>query len=121
MAANQEQDMQQTTRPEHVVDRQIRAFNDHDADAFADTYAPDGMILSGLSDEAPLEGRTAIAEHYRQLFKQVPSVAASIDQRLIVANLFTDSESIEPLGKKALVPYEVEGEFIRRAWMFGPL
>jgi uncharacterized protein (TIGR02246 family) len=113
--------MQQSSPSQAIVDRQVQAFNNHDADAFAALYAPDATILSALSDESPLVGRAAIADHYRQLFKNLPAVTVSIEQRILVANLVTDSEHIEPLGQKALVTYQVEEGLIRRAWMFGPL
>jgi hypothetical protein len=36
---------------------------------------------------SPLIGRAAIAEHYRQLFKQLPAVTGSLKQRILVGTL----------------------------------
>lgn len=107
--------------PGSVVDRQIEAFNRRDADAVAATYAMDAVITNAMSGDPPIQGRPAIRDHYAAMFGAVPALQATVAGRLRVGNLIIDHEQLPILGAQAVATYEVEGELIQRAWLFGPL
>jgi len=107
--------------PEATVDRQVEAFNLGDAEAFASTYSLDAVLINAMSDDPPLCGRVAIRDHYAAMFKALPDLRASVEERLVVGNLVTDHEHLPSLGARAVATYQVEGNLIRRAWLFGPL
>lgn len=107
--------------PQQVIDVQVEAFNRGDADAFANTYAPDAVVTMVMTGDPPLVGREAIRDHYAGMFAALPNLTATVEERLIVGKLVTDHEHIPYIGARAIVTYEVEDDLIRRAWMFGPL
>jgi uncharacterized protein (TIGR02246 family) len=102
------------------VDRQLAAFNRGDADGFALAYAPDA-IDGFTSDGASLMGREAILAHYAATFAAMPDLHATIEGRLVAGNLVTDHELIQPLNVRAIAVYQVTGDLIQRAWLFGPV
>lgn len=104
-----------------LIDLQVEAFNRGDADAFAATYAPDAVVRMVMSDDPPLLGREAIRDHYAAMFAALPNLTVTVEERLVVGQLITDHESTPNLGVRAVVTYEVAEDFIRRAWLFGPM
>src|ERR1700685_3110563 len=61
------------TSPEALVQRQIDAYNQHDADTFAAAYAED-LRLYDLGGELYLFGREALRERYAQVFRDAPQI-----------------------------------------------
>ncbi|HWH18610.1 MAG TPA: SgcJ/EcaC family oxidoreductase [Allosphingosinicella sp.] len=104
-----------------IVDRQIEAFNARDAEAFASTYTEDAEIITALTPGAPVAGRAAIRDFYAPFFAAHPELNASVEGRLVVGNMVADQEHVTPLNLRALAVYEIEGDLIRRAWIFGPI
>jgi uncharacterized protein (TIGR02246 family) len=106
--------------PEALVDRQIDAYNAHDADAFAAVYAED-MQLYDLGGELFLFGREALRERYALLFANAPLINVRIVKRIIVGNTVIDEERITRTasGRDAHVAviYEASGGLIRRVWV----
>ena len=106
--------------PTDVVERQLRAYNAHDADAFAATYAADAQIYKAGSAGAVLGGRDAIRASYAKLFAARPGVRAEVSGRLVAGDFVSDHETIAGSNLRAIVVYEVHDGLIRRAWLFGP-
>lgn len=107
--------------PESLIDMQVEAFNQGDADAFAAAYALDAVVTKLMAGDPPLIGRQAIRDHYASMFAALPNLTAIVAGRLIVGKLVTDHEHLPSLNARAIVTYEVEADLIRRAWLFGPL
>lgn len=106
--------------PIDVVERQLAAYNAHDADAFAATYADDAQVFKA-SDTAPvLQGRAAIRARYAALFASRPDVRAEVSARMVAGNFVSDHETIVGTSARAIVVYDIKDGLIRRAWLFGP-
>ncbi|WMN58999.1 nuclear transport factor 2 family protein [Pseudoalteromonas xiamenensis] len=99
-----------------VVERQLRAYNEKDAQAWAATYAEDAMQLS--TEGAVLaRGREAIQANIAARFLE-PDLKATVLSRETYGNVVIDHEHIVrnfPEGKgsvEMLCIYTVEGSFI---------
>jgi uncharacterized protein (TIGR02246 family) len=108
------------TSPEALVQGQIDAYNQHDADTFAAAYADD-LRLYDLGGELFLFGREALRERYAQVFRDAPQIAVTILKRIVVGDIVIDEERITGTRSghdaHAAVIYEIAGGLIRRAWI----
>jgi putative hydrolase of HD superfamily len=106
--------------PAEVVQRQIDAYNAHDAEAFAAEHATD-VRLYDLGGEVYLAGRDALRERYALMFAHAPQIHATIEKRIVVGPIVIDEERIEGThdGRiaHAAVIYEVIDGSIRRVWV----
>jgi hypothetical protein len=76
-----------------VVQRQLDAYNQRDLTAFLRCYAPDCRIEDGLG-EILLDGQTAIAKHYGDLFALAPRLHAKVTTRLTLGSYVVDEEHV---------------------------
>lgn len=106
--------------PAQVVERQLVAYNAHDADAFAATYAADAEVFKSSADGAVLRGREAIHASYAALFRARPTIVAEVSGRLTAGDFVTDHETIRGTEMRAIVVYQVKAGLIRRVWLFAP-
>lgn len=104
--------------PAQAVERQLIAYNAHDADAFAATYADDAEIFKSGATVPVLVGRAAIRSSYADLFRSKPDLKVDVSGRLIAGNFVSDHETVRGTNIQALVVYEVRGGLIRRAWLY---
>ncbi|MFB6989339.1 SgcJ/EcaC family oxidoreductase [Streptomyces sp. NPDC056304] len=100
------------TIPETIVDRQLAAYNSHDLEAFAATYAPDVCINRRSGDR--LLGRDAVREEYTDMFAK-GRCRAEIVGRVIEGEWVVDHEiahgiTNDPL--RVLVAYRVRDGLI---------
>ncbi|GAA1993692.1 nuclear transport factor 2 family protein [Kitasatospora viridis] len=107
------------TAPESVVERQLAAYNSHDLDAFAATYAADVVINRRSGSQ--LLGREALREAYAGMFAE-GRCRAEISGRLTEGDWVVDHEvahgiTAEPL--RVLVAYRVRGGLIDRVDFLG--
>jgi hypothetical protein len=106
--------------PAAVVQRQVDAYNAHDIDAFASTYALDAQILNHPNELAE-EGRDEIRVSYEEFFTQAPNARAEILSTMTVGNYVVARERITGLpGSQTvdgIVIYLVEGGLIARVWL----
>ena len=105
--------------PAETIERQLTAYNAHDPDAFAATYAEDAQIFKAGGAVPVMQGRAAVRARYAALFKARPDIRAEVSGRLIAGDFVSDHESIVGSAVKAIVVYEVREGVIRRAWLFG--
>jgi hypothetical protein len=83
--------MDPTTHNTEVIDRLVRAYNDHDPRRFANLFTPDATHGT-LRGETPQHGREAIYEHYvgkpypplRPTLGNGPTMCAKYSRRLTV-------------------------------------
>lgn len=104
--------------PAQVVERQLIAYNAHDPDAFAATYAEDAEIFKSGAVAPVLVGRPAIRASYAGLFRNKPDVRVDVSGRLIAGHFVSDNETVRGTAMQALVVYEVKDGLIRRAWLY---
>jgi imidazolonepropionase-like amidohydrolase len=103
--------------PAQIVQRQVNAYNFHDAAVLAGTYAPGARVLR---NGTPLvEGRAAIAQMYENVFRDNPKLHVEITSREIHGNAVTDrglgTGFANGQTADATVTYEVTGGLITRA------
>lgn len=105
-----------TEGPEQIVQRQVNAFNHHDAQVFAQTYAADAIVrrLSGT-----LRSRSAIETAYGASFAANPQLHAEIVERDARGNVVFDRERVSGFADghtvNAKVTYELRNGLIASA------
>ena len=103
-----------------VIERQLIAYNAHDAATFADTYAVDTRIYN-FPDQPYLAGRDSVRSAYAQFFAAAPRVHAVAARRIVQGHLVIDHEVVAGIPGadtvRAVVIYEVSQGKISRAWI----
>lgn len=110
-----------------VIQAQLDAYNRHDAEAFAATYAPDAEIVELATGALLAKGTAAIRTHYAGRFLANPKLRAELLSRVLQGPFVLDQERITgvltaPGGPErpaltAVVIYEVKNDKIARAWL----
>ena len=107
--------------PAAVVQRQVDAYNAHDLERFAATYAEDAELFD-LPDAATprVSGRESIRADYGALFRDFPNLRCVIVNRAIEGAYVFDQEmcTFDPSEQsvRATAIYLVEGSLIKRVW-----
>ena len=104
-----------------AAQRQLDAYNAHDADAFAACFHPDVRLFDLKSGKLRGEpGREALRATYRDVFERCPSLHAEVVSRAVVGNTAFDREVVTGLREHtvhAMAIYEVDDEaLITRVW-----
>ena len=113
--------------PQPVIQAQLDAYNRHDAEAFAATYAADAEIVELATGVLIARGTAAIRTFYAARFQVNPKLHAEILHRTLQGTFVIDQERITgvlttPGGEErppltAVVIYELKGGKITRAWL----
>ncbi len=74
-----------------TVERQLRAYNAHDADEFASCYARD-VVIEDIDAHVLMSGRDAVRERYASLFAAAPTLHAEVVTRIRVGAYVIDEE-----------------------------
>ena len=100
--------------PLQIVDRQLRAYNQGNIDAFVGTYSKDIKVHS-FGGGIMISGERDLRENYSELFKN-GGVNCSIEKRMTMGNAVIDYEIISGgvVTARALAVYEVEAGLISR-------
>jgi uncharacterized protein (TIGR02246 family) len=97
-------------RPEQIVQRQVNAFNHHDAGVFAETYATDASVVNRSA--STLRSRAAILAAYRDAFAKNPQLRAEIVSRETRGATVIDKEHVTGFAdgheSEATVTYRVD-------------
>ena len=101
--------------PEQIVQRQVNAFNLHDAAVFAETFAPGARVVR--NGQTVATGRSQIASLYAGRFAQTPELRATTLSREVRGNTVVDRERLTglPNDVEAQVTYTVVGGTIAAA------
>jgi hypothetical protein len=97
---------------EDAVERQVKAYNAHDLDAFIACYA-DGVVVEDADGVVVMDGRHEMRHHYGKVFAQLPDVHAEIVQRIRVGSYVVDEERVSgrPDGRlQAIAIYRLDGD-----------
>lgn len=107
------------TEPREVVEQQLAAYNSHDIDAFAATYAQDVVVQR--RDGSQLQGRQALRDHYTGQFAK-GRCRAEIVGRLSEGDWVVDQELAHGVADgpiRTLVAYRVREGLIDRVDFLG--
>ena len=110
-----------------VIQAQLDAYNRHDAEAFAATYAAEAEIIELATGALIAKGTAAIRAVYAARFQANPGLHADVVARFVQGVFVIDQERITgalaaPGGPArppftAVVVYEVKEGRIARAWL----
>jgi uncharacterized protein (TIGR02246 family) len=103
--------------PEQIVQRQVNAFNHHDAEVFTETYAADASVVNRSGSS--LRSRPAILAAYRETFAANPQLRAEILNRQTNGDIVVDKERVTGYAdgheSQATITYRVRGGSIESA------
>jgi len=113
--------------PHPLIQAQLDAYNRHDAEAFASTYAADAEIIELATGTLIAKGTSAIRAFYSARFQANPGLHAEVLHRVLQGPFVLDQERITglvlaPGGSErpaltAVVIYEVKDGRIARTWL----
>jgi hypothetical protein len=96
--------------PVHVIDEQVRAYNDRDLRRFLGHFTDDVLMRDGQGGEVA-RGVAALGDAYRGWFAANPDLHAEIVGRLVVGDVVVDQELVRTAqgAISAIVAYELRG------------
>ena len=106
--------------PEAIVQKQLEAYNAHDLDAFAATYADDVELIN-LPNDTFVRGISELRERYGKAFADA-TLHAKVVNRIVVGNTVVDHEHVRrrfpegPGTLEAIAIYSVENGKIAKVW-----
>lgn len=114
-------DLPTSSRAARAAQRQLDAYNNRDADAFAACFHPDVQLFDLKSGELRGDpGRDALRASYGAVFERCTELHAEVTSRAVVGNMAFDREVVTGLREQtvhAMAIYEVdEEELITRVW-----
>lgn len=106
--------------PEALVQRQLEAYNAHDLEAFAATYADDVEIFDLPGAAARQKGKADLRTRYGALFQRLPQLRCHAAYRIVEGPFVIDQEVCRQTPQarpvRATAIYQVENGRIRRVW-----
>lgn len=95
--------------PEHIVQKQLDAYNNRNIDAFVATYSNDIKIYN-YPNQLQYEGVEKLREGYATFFKRTTDLNCEIKNRIVIGNKVIDEEYLTINGENynAVAIYEVE-------------
>ncbi len=104
--------------PIDLVERQLKAYNAKNIDAFLEPYAED-VELYEFPDKMVSKGKDAMRKDYEGMFKNIANLHCDIVGRIIQGNIIIDKESITGFGKnkfEATAIYHIEKNKIKKVY-----
>ncbi|WP_299211821.1 nuclear transport factor 2 family protein [uncultured Aquimarina sp.] len=95
--------------PEHVVQKQLNAYNTRNIESFLATYS-DRVKVYNYPNELTYEGKEKMKSIYTPFFDSTPDLHCEIKSRIVYGNKVIDEELVLINGReiKAVAIYEVE-------------
>jgi uncharacterized protein (TIGR02246 family) len=111
--------------PESVVMRQLEAYNAHDVEAFAATYAEDAELYEFPAQLLEPKGKEGLKARYARLFKENPDLHANAKAQMLAGGYVIHKEKVTGLaGRKealeAVAIYLVKDGLISKVWLMKP-
>ena len=105
---------------ESVIQREVRAYNHRDLDAFMATYHPEIKIFR-FPDTLLYTGREEMRPYYRELFEKAPHLHVEIAKRIVMGDTVIDYEKITGHLRapylEAVLIYKIKDGLIHRVWI----
>lgn len=104
--------------PLDLVERQLKAYNDRNIDAFIEPYSDD-VELYQFPEKLLTKGKDAMRKDYESMFKNISNLHCDIVGRIIQGNIIIDKESITGFGKnkfEATAIYHIEKNKIKKVY-----
>ena len=104
--------------PIDLVDRQLKAYNAKNIEAFLEPYAED-VELYEFPDKMVSKGKDAMRKDYEGMFKNIAKLHCDIVGRIVQGNIIIDKESISGMGKhkfEATAIYHIEKNKIKKVY-----
>lgn len=104
--------------PLDLVERQLKAYNARNIDAFLEPYAED-VELYEFPDKLISKGKEPMRKDYEGMFKNMANLHCDIVGRIIQGNIIIDKESITGFGKnkfEATAIYHIEKNKIKKVY-----
>jgi hypothetical protein len=79
--------------PADSVERQVRAYNDHNIEEFVACYAR-AVVIEDADGSVLVRGREEMREHYGRIFDRLPDLHAEIVSRIRVGSYVVDEEHV---------------------------
>jgi uncharacterized protein (TIGR02246 family) len=76
-----------------VIDRQLAAYNAHDAVAFAECYSED-VVVEDPRGTVLMRGRDTLRTEYDTFFREYPAVRGDVRHRSTIGDYVIDDEEI---------------------------
>jgi hypothetical protein len=106
--------------PAETVDASVKAFNAHDANAFARYFSEDVQVFD-YPDTLKLRTRAALLATYANAFLKNPLIKTTVMQRIIVGNRVVDHERVQrtpdSIPLDVIVLNEVRNGLIERLYL----
>ena len=103
---------------DHVVQRQLDAYNAGDIDTFASCFTVNVRVENDTNGTLILEGRDALRSHYGKMFAEHPNLHCTVIKRIELGATVIDEERIigHPRGNniRAVAIYNVTDGLIAR-------
>ena len=111
--------MSETFDPAAFVQRQLEAYNAHDADDFAAQYTDDVALYRLPASEPFLQGNKPMRDHYATNRFTLPDLHAKVVNRMVIGNKVIDHEQVTGLPGgpvEVAAIYEVTPAGISKVW-----
>ncbi|WP_164914159.1 nuclear transport factor 2 family protein [Aquimarina sediminis] len=107
--------------PEHIVQKQLEAYNSRKIDSFLSTYATNTSIYN-YPDSLRYKGREEMRPYYAKKFKEQTNLHCEIRHRIVFGNKVIDEEYVTYNDKNVRVAsiYEVKNEKIDKVTFIRP-
>ncbi|TAG03676.1 MAG: steroid delta-isomerase [Betaproteobacteria bacterium] len=107
--------------PIEPVQRQLDAYNAHDAERFVAEYADDVKVFRPPATEPILSGKETFKAHYAKNRFTLPNLHAEVVNRMVAGNIVVDHERITGLQDgvvEAIAVYQVIDDRIATVWFY---
>jgi uncharacterized protein (TIGR02246 family) len=106
--------------PAVLAERQLRAYNAKDLEAFLAVYAEDVEVRTLGSDEVTMRGRDGMRPRYERLFRENPQLRCEVVKRIVTGAFAIDEERLTGYADgreaRATAIYETRGGSITKVW-----
>lgn len=107
--------------PEHIVQKQVDAYNSRDITAFLATYN-DNVTIYNSPNTVRFEGKKSMLPYYDKKFKNEPNLYCEIKHRIVLGNKVIDQEYVTYSDRNVSVAsvYEIENGKIAKVTFLRP-
>ena len=102
------------SNPEEIVQRQLQAYNEHNIDAYVDTFSQDVQLFELPGNVETISGKAALRAYYAERFRLYPVLQGKVTQRMVLGNYVIYHEELYGLqadeAVELIAVYQVQDE-----------